>query len=259
MIQDPDHPSAARIGVAAEARAVASDMTAIFGATAPAAAVSTPPARSRSRKPLAHIALAGVAVAVAAGMYLGRSTPTAPAIPPSARVQPAPKAEPQQVEEVGVYAVEALPPAVAGAPAPEVPTTAPRASTAGARNVEPDSTPPPVAPPPAVEAPPPIPRPEVAPVPVPDPPAASRSDACADDACLFDRVQAADRRLNNAFAQADAAGVRGRTLRLYEREWKRAYALAADRPQEALRLYAMITADIRNLTLEAEQGGVGER
>ena len=266
-MHDPEHGSSARIGIAAEARAVASDMTAIFGASAPTivAPGPTPRPRSHARKSLGQIALAAAGVAIAAGIYLGRSVPTAPAAPPTARAQPAPRAQPPspRVEEVGAYALDLLPPpsaspSSASGPVPALPTAVPRElpsaamPTAAPRD---PTLPPRVAPEPSLEAPAPIARPEAAPAQVAEPPApaATRSEACVDDACLFDRVQSADRQLSDAFARADAAGVSGRTLRLYEREWKRAYRLAGDRPREALRLYAMITSDVRNLTLDARR------
>jgi hypothetical protein len=83
-------------------------------------------------------------------------------------------------------------------------------------------------------------------------PALSRRTVCdeTDDACLASRIEQAEQRLSAAYAQAEAAGVRRRFLRSYLRDWDRARDEAVDQPQDALQLYAVITADLYNLVAD---------
>jgi hypothetical protein len=79
-----------------------------------------------------------------------------------------------------------------------------------------------------------------------------RTTIC-DDACVADRLDGADRSLAEVFEQAELAGVKRRLLRGYEREWDRARVEADDRPDEAMRLFGMITSDLRTLAREAAE------
>jgi hypothetical protein len=72
------------------------------------------------------------------------------------------------------------------------------------------------------------------------------------DACFAARIEWADRRTGEAFETAAAAGVRPRLLREYRSEWNRARGQANDRPADALRILAMITHDLRQLTHRAD-------
>lgn len=81
--------------------------------------------------------------------------------------------------------------------------------------------------------------------------AGPRTDCYGDADCTNVRLYAADGDVARAYADATSSGVRVRDLRGYRSEWIRARNVAADRPREALRIYAMVAADLRMLADDA--------
>lgn len=252
-----DHTSLQRDGAAAEMHAVAADMTAIFGAastfTGDRAAPLRATMRARTRRPITAIAAVLIAAAVAAGLLAGRTVPTAPSTPAArphaaARPQPAPSSG----QRFDSYALDVFPPAATADVQPPVAASLPVREATASR--------------PPVTAEPPVFRPEATVIQAPqqtepaaEAPAAVTRGGCDGAGCWTEQVEAADDRLGEAFDEAEQAGVRGRTLRQYQREWDRARRRSLDRPDDALRLYAMITSDIRMLTENATRDAAVER
>lgn len=264
-ITDPAGFRSALADSSAMTRNVAGDMAAIFGAGVRTLAAAPPsrgmaiaPAR-RSRWPVGVGAAALVAVTVAVGISAGKIATADPAATPGARVvsrgqPPAFGAERGQVTEL---ATTAATPSLAPSEAPVAmasPTPIPQ-TIAEPENppapVETTAPPAPVAQVTTVAAPvsaPAAPILAVAPAP-PD----LRRTGCEDDnpACLAARIERADQRLDETFVRAAAAGVRKQELGDFLREWDRARAQARRQPQAALGRYALITADLRDLTAVA--------
>ena len=255
------------------ARMVAQDMEMIFGAlprqAVPVVPRPEPEVRSRSRNWARLAAMGLLSVTAAAGVITGNSVTATPAAPPSA-------SEPTIASLATRPPVTAAAPALASssvpaatAPGERTPTITP-ASAGGARTfvaapLQPQTQTqtqtrqayrPPVTTQQAAE-------PSVAPAPPAPAPAAYREPQapaaaaptrivvdCDRDpqACFAARLEWADRRTGEAFETAAAAGVRPKTLREYRSEWNRARGKADDRPGDALRIMAMITHDLKQLT-----------
>ncbi len=258
-------------------RAVADDMTAIFGAThrgdlpndrAPAL---VPQRRHRAWRAL--VAVGGVATMITAGLIGGSAVLDSGAAP-------AQRAAPKRIATRPAAAPTVAPVMVAAA---TVPTPTP-GDTAEAQDYRGDTedrgdtgyrgdaddragadyrvdsapadgaTP---APPAAAarqtaradERPIVVPRPRRAERPVAidrAPPALYAARTCYDEAsCLAPQLQAAERTVAVAYDRATAAQVRNGTLRDYRDEWLRARRVSQRRPREALRIYGMIAADLQ--------------
>lgn len=248
------------------ARAVAQDMESIFGAQlrpmAPVVPRPEPEVLSRSRNWARLAAVGLLSVTAVAGVLAGksvtaspaaRSVSTAPArapsIPPAASVAapavaqpaaiPASEPRPQVAAEMAAPAMDTTRIIVA---APAQPAPAPRPRYVAAPDGEPAVAPGPPAP---------------APVTYREPPAPAPTRIVVDcdrdpQACFAARLEWADRRTGEAFEDAAAAGVRPKTLREYRSEWNRARGEADSRPGEALRILAMITHDLKQLTNDAD-------
>lgn len=255
-------------------RAVADDMIAIFGPGVRPAAV--PPStwrqtsvRSGRRRALIVAAAGSVlAATVATGIFAGMNAAGDPAV---ARTSvgvdrsPAPTRRAAVALEppTSIAAVTTVSPAPVPSltPAPGTASTAvPQAAPVALASL----TRPPAALPPAISPPPPpapavVRQPPPAPVARPVAPAAAapRRNPCdvSGEACFAARIDTAEQRLTDAYEEAGLLGVRPRLLRDYRREWERARSEAAEQPQYALRLYAMITADLHTLAEDAETGG----
>ncbi|TCP31822.1 hypothetical protein [Sphingomonas sp. BK235] len=232
---------------------VADDLAAIFGPGRREA----PPASGRAAAPprrrgvaLAALGTLGVAGAVVAGVLAGTQAIDPAAVPaPRARVA---AARPAAVAPARVV----VPPALAPAPQLAAATPPAEADPAAPRKQEPSA--PPSATRVAALAPPragsgaPL-RVETSARPRAVRAALPRRVRCGDDAaCLGERLYAADGAVAGAYAEASDAGVRARLLRAYRGEWLRARDIAADEPREALRVYAMIAADLRMLAEESD-------
>jgi hypothetical protein len=252
------------------ARAVASDMESIFGAALrPMAAVVPRPepevlSRSRSWARLAAMGL--LSVTAAAGVMTGKSVTATPAARPVAS-EPARAAAPRAVLIAAAPRIETSPAAaevpddapsaigstpehttrvLVAAPSPPPLPTAYRPRVAAAPAILPATTP-------AAPAPGTAPAPAPAPVAYREPPAPAPTRIMVDcdrdpDACFAARLEWADRRTGEAFGNAAAAGVQPGILREYRAEWNRARGKADDRPGDALRIMAMITHDLKQLT-----------
>jgi hypothetical protein len=253
------------------ARAVASDMESIFGpALRPMTVVVPRPepevlSRSRSWARLAAVGL--LSVTAAAGVMTGKSVTATPAArpvaaeparapaPPAASIAAAPHIETSSaaVTEVPDDAAPTVtsPPedakrVLVAAPSQPPLATAYRPRVAAAQAIV--SAVAPAAPTPAT-----APAPASAPVAYREPPAPAPTRIMVDcdrdpDACFAARLEWADRRTGEAFGNAAAAGVQPGILREYRAEWNRARGKADDRPGDALRIMAMITHDLKQLT-----------
>ncbi|MBB3694271.1 hypothetical protein [Sphingomonas sp. BK580] len=250
-------------------RDVAEDMAALFGPgvrPAPATPPRPLPVRSGHRRRTLALGVAGVAVAVTAGVLAGTSA-VGPAATPPAVTAPARAAAPRERPTVAPSVTPVTLPPADAAPARDVadaagPAAAPieHAAPAVARDGV------------AVARAPEVPRfaapraagparfaaaPRVPSVP-PARAVSARGERCLDDPyCAGARLYDADGEVAAAYADASDAGVSARLLRDYRGEWLRARRVGRERPREALRVYGMIAADLR--LLATDSGGEDPR
>ena len=231
---------------AAVSRGVGDDMAAIFGAER-RAAIATPAISSRrprrSRLVMGVLVAGGLTAVVGAGLLAGGSVVGLPAsAAPDSRAPTVRRAAapPPTFAVAGPLAPvsASVPAAVNPPPTPFQP--APGAAVPAVRPVAPVATATVIARPPLEQR------------ATPGPPPA---DCDSDGSCIDGQLEAAERDIADAYAEATNAGVRARILRGYRNEWLRARDQADGRPREALRLYAMMTADLHNLSEDAVAAG----